>query len=445
MTIPDFLRKLKYAGAGDLPEYDVKRGICIGVNLMCIAIVFLNLVSGLLFYCLSGNLWIIIGAYFEAALVLGIIAINKRRHYELANISFYFLILLATFYFSAILGKSSEVQLMILFILGLTFFVFERMKTRVYAILGALALLVLLELNYSDHFIQAAAYLPQVALFIRWLVYCVVISLVLLIFYLYQKNTGLLIRLHTYSKSIKASLMSEEQKNELKDLFFRNFSHDIKGCYFGVGTLCEAIRREVGEHQEVKIETADLLVDQSEHYKFLLNSFLEFSKFKNAAFDELTLEAFDLKGEIERIVSIHRYLAVQKDVRLEIVSSFGFPNRIIADRLKITRILTNLLSNAIKFSRKGSAVSIQVSHSSNEWRLVVRDNGIGMRPQLLGNLFKPYITERSEQNPDGVGLGLHITKYLIDLLGATVRVQSQPGTGTTFEISFPLQLELTKP
>jgi two-component system, sensor histidine kinase len=444
MTFLDFLRKLKYSGAGDLPEYDVKRGVCIGVNIMCIAIFFLNLVSGLLFYCLSGNLSVIIGAYFEALLVLGIIAINKRHLFELANVSFYTIIIAATFYFSAILGKGSETQLMILFILGLTFFIFEKVRTRVFAILVALALLVLLEVNDDVLFIEPAVMTPQVALFVRWLVYAVVISLVLLIFYLYQKNTGLLIRLHTYSKNIKASLLSEERQNELKNLFFQNMSHDIKGCYFGVGSLCATIHEKLESHQEISTETADLLISLSEHYKFLLNSFLEFSKFKNAAFENIALEAFDVKKEIERIVEIYRYVALQKNIRIEIIASFGFPNPILGDRLKVTRILVNLLSNAIKFSRPNTCVFIRISHGSDHWRLVVQDEGKGMRPEVLDNMFKPYITEISEHNPEGIGLGLHITRYLTDLLGASIRVNSQPGKGTTFDIRFNMEKALTK-
>src|SRR5262249_23522744 len=133
MAPMNILRSFKYAGAADLPEYDVQRGICVGVNIMCISIFFLNLFSGPLFYWLSGNIWVLVGAYIEAVLILGIVALNKHKRYEQANVCFYTIILIATFYFSAILGKGSETQLMILFILGLTFFIFERTKTRIFA------------------------------------------------------------------------------------------------------------------------------------------------------------------------------------------------------------------------------------------------------------------------------------------------------------------------
>jgi signal transduction histidine kinase len=67
-----------------------------------------------------------------------------------------------------------------------------------------------------------------------------------------------------------------------------------------------------------------------------------------------------------------------------------------------------------------------------------------MRPEVLDKLFKPYITEKSEQNPEGIGLGLHITKYLTELMGANIQVESQLGKGTSFDIRFNLEKELTE-
>src|SRR6185437_14574329 len=111
MIFKTVLDRLRLAGAEHLPEYDVQRGICIGVNVMSICIVFLNAVSGILFYALSHHLAILIGAFAEIGLVLGVIALNGRRRYQLANVTFYSIIVLSTFYFSAILGKTSETQL----------------------------------------------------------------------------------------------------------------------------------------------------------------------------------------------------------------------------------------------------------------------------------------------------------------------------------------------
>jgi len=442
MRIRSLVNSLKYAGAEDLPEYDVTRGICIGVNTMCIYIILLNLVSGLVFYLLSRSPAVLIGAYAEAALVYGITRLNKKKKFELANIFFYTVINIATFYFSAILGSGSETQLMILFILGLIFFIFERRRTRLFCIGITIVLLALLEANYIYHFIPPASFSVMTAHLVRWLVYVVVISLVLLIFHLYRKNTLLLIQLHTYSKKIQTSLTAEERLNELKNHFFQSVSHDIRGAYFTIGTLCATIHRKMKSREVLSSEITDTLIEASEHYKYMLNYFLEVSKFKDGSLDALQLESFNVSAEIEKIVALHQHIARQKHIRIDIVSSFGFPEYIIGDKLKITRIFYNLLTNALKFTRPHSHINVNIHFHGNSWQLAVSDEGKGMTTHQLARVFQPFATERSTQNPEGIGLGLYITKQLAELLNADIAVDSQTGKGTCFRVNFELEKQL---
>lgn len=468
MTIRAVLHRLRYAGAEDLPEYDIQRSVCVGVNLMCISIIFLNATSGTLFYLLSRDPAVLAGAFTEIGFVLGVIALNARRRYELANACFYTIIVAATFYFSAILGKSSEAQLMILFILGLIYFLFRKTRTRIFCIAITLLLLVALEANFLYHFIPAAPLKPDIAQAVRYLVYAVVISLVLLIFYLYNKNTRMIIQLYSYSKSIDASLRSEERLNELKNQFFQSISHDIRGAFFGVSGVCLYIKKQIDKGAAISPEAAKQLMDASNHYEYILNHFLEVSKFKDATIDQLNLEVFDLKAEIGKIIDIHKYLANQKNITIRMAYPAGFPKHIVGDKLKTTRIVYNLLTNALKFTPIGSTVHLSIercerperpekserperperpeksekSEKSETWRLSVRDEGSGIPPAKLKKLFQPFETEISAQNPDGVGLGLYITKYIAGLLDATISVHNAPGGGACFVVEFPLIKQL---
>jgi two-component system, sensor histidine kinase len=439
----NLLRTLKYAGAYNLPEYDIKRGICVGVNIMCLSIFFLNLASGTIFYILTSNLGILTGAFLEAFLVLGIIQLNRHHRYETANICFYIIINLATFYFSAILGKIAEVQLMILFILGLIYFIFERLRTRVFCIVLTFILLVSLEANYVYEFIPPARVSLQVGFLIRWLVYGVTISLVLLIFYLYQENTKLLIQLHTYSKNIKASLLSEERLNHLKNLLFQHISHDIRGAYFGVSSQCNFINHQIQKGKRISIEESANLVDASENYKSILDNFLEISKFKDATIDNIYLESINMRVELKKIVSLNQYIARQKGVTMQMVFSADFPEMIIGDKLKITRIIHNLLSNALKFTSNGSTIDIIIETENGFWQLSIVDQGKGIPADQLKRIFDPFVTEKSAQNPEGVGLGLYITQYLSQLLGAKISVSSEINAGTRFDVRFIMEKRLT--
>jgi len=444
MGVISLLRSLKYAGADDLPEYDIKRGVCIGVNLMCISIFLLNTVTGVLFFLLSGKLTIPAGAFGEALLMLGIVRLNEQKKYEAANACFYTIINLATCYFGAVLGKTAQIQLMILFILGLTFFVFRNAMTRRVCVALTLLLLILLEANYYYNWIPPTTVQPGVGYLIRWVSYVVIICLVLLIFYLYNKNTEHSIQVRTYSRSVKADLLSEEKMNELKNLLFQHISHDIRGAYFGVSGICAVISQKVSAGEPVTEQLADHLVDASENYKFMLNNFLELSKFKNATIDNIHLEPVNIRTELDKIVSMNEYIANQKEVTIQALFSGGFPELIIGDRLKITRIILNLLSNALKFTRPGTTVQLIVEQKYEFWKLTVKDEGKGIPSDLLKKIFDPFVTEKTPQNPEGVGLGLYITKYLTEILGAKLHVISQLGAGTSFEVTFPLETQLAE-
>ena len=143
---------LVYAGSEGLADHDSKRGICIGVNLMSLWIALINISVGLVFYLLSRKPAVLLGSYFEAAFVSSLIWLNYRRMYNAANIGFYLILNAATFYFSSLLGRAIEAQLMIVFLIGSVLFIFERMALRVVAIATSIVVLVLLELNFKFQF-----------------------------------------------------------------------------------------------------------------------------------------------------------------------------------------------------------------------------------------------------------------------------------------------------
>jgi signal transduction histidine kinase len=437
-----FLKTLKYAGATDLPEYDLKRGICIGVNLLCIYVIVLNIITGAIFYFLSKNILIPFGAYLEALIVFGIIILNKRKRYSLANLFFYITISIATFYFSAILGRYSETPLMILFLFGLIFYLFNNSKIRIYCIIFNLSLLIAMEINRDWQLIPSAEFSSTVQHIVRWLVYLVVISLTLKIFQLYNKNSKLLAKLHTYSNSIKASLDDEEELNKLKNALFQHISHDLRGPYYGVSSHCFYLDWKVKQNKQITLEDTSKLLDVSNHYKYMLECFLETAKFNDASLNTPELTSINLRDEIAKIVEIHRYLADQKKVNINIFITEDFPTYIIADKLKISRIIYNLLNNGIKFTRINSTIAIIATLMTDKWSLVISDEGKGIPYDKIEQIFQPYSTERSQENPDGTGLGLYITKHLITILGAEISVKSTPNNGTAFEIVFPFEKQL---
>lgn len=433
---------LKYAGAEDLPVYEITRNVCIGVNLMSASIIILNFISGFLFYWLSGSMPVLAGALLEACIIFGVILLNKSKRYATANSLFFVIILVATLYFSTILGKTSETQLMILFLFGLAYYLFRQRLTRNICITLTILLLVMLELNFLLHIIPQPTFAPLVTLLIRYLVYCVVISLALLIFYLNDRNTHLLIRLFVYSREVEISRDEKEQLNQLKNYSFRSICHDIRGSFFTLGSICTTILEKVRKNEPVTLQVAEQLVDAAEDYKSGLENNLELSQFINMSPAGLNIEPLDVKAEVERVVNRQKYDLKDKAVKVDIFTSPGFPAAVLCDKFKVRSILFNLISNAIKFTRKQTTIRIGLQCSSSSWKLSVSDQGKGISSRQLSQLYEPYVTEKSADNPEGAGIGLNVTKCYADLMGATIKVDNQPGRGATFEVTFVLEHEL---
>jgi signal transduction histidine kinase len=342
---------------------------------------------------------------------------------------------LATFYFGAILGPYAQVQLMFLFILGLIFFVFDSFIARIVCIGITLLLLTLLEIQFQYPFIRPARFDAGIQLLIRIVAYLVIISLVLLIFYLYKKNV---LRFHYRSREAEASREAGENLHTIKNNLFQQISHDIRGAYFGVASICAVIHEKVAAGEPVPTQLAESLLLASQHYKYMLNHFLEFSKFKMGAIDEINDERVDVAAEIKQIVELNRYLALEKGVRVEISQEEGFPAYLLTDRLKINRIFYNILVNALKFSPAGSCVRVCLSQSDGVWLLGVIDQGKGFHPDQLAHIFEPYSTSRTPENPEGIGLGLYISNYLARLLGGGIDIR--PGPGANVVLRCPLRI-----
>jgi signal transduction histidine kinase len=223
-----------------------------------------------------------------------------------------------------------------------------------------------------------------------------------------------------------------------KDVFFQHISHDIRGAYFGLGSICAIIYEKVVSGEDVPLSMAQSLIEASRHYKYLLDQFLEFTRSKIATVGEVKQESFDPLEEVSKIVELNRHLAEDKGIRVDIRADGEFPRSILTDKWKITRIFYNVFVNALKFSPPGSRIGIGLGIERGFWLLKLADQGKGISPEILERLFRSFGTERPIENPEGTGLGLYITGYLTRLLGGEVSVESVPGSGATFTFRFPL-------
>lgn len=239
-----------------------------------------------------------------------------------------------------------------------------------------------------------------------------------------------------------------EQRNEAKSRFFFNMSHDIRtpmNAIIGYTTLMKKDKTLSPEAQDFlgKIEAS------SEHLLSLINDILEMSRIENGKM-ELEIAATDIAKVADEVRDLFHAQMQAKGVDYE-VRMDGVEDRVVlCDKARLNRVLLNLISNAYKFTPTGGAVQVTLSQNGRMehgdgkadavFVLSVKDTGIGMTPEFATKVFDSYERDRTVGNIQGTGLGMAITKSIVELMGGIIDVKTEQGKGTEFivHVDFPI-------
>ena len=243
------------------------------------------------------------------------------------------------------------------------------------------------------------------------------------------------------------ALQSAERASKAKTDFLANMSHDIRtpmNAIIGITTL---MKNEL--HQPEKLaEHLDKLENSGQLLLGIINDILDMSRIESGK-TTLNVEKMNLPQQISQLDSIIRQQAGQRRQTFTVNTHLQHEN-VLADPNRLNRVLMNILSNAVKYTPTGGHIRFEVDElPRNEhyarYRFVVQDDGIGMSEAYQKNLFDPFTREeRSGTNKvQGTGLGMAITKNIVDLMGGSINVESTTGKGTRFEVvlEFPVDAE----
>ena len=243
------------------------------------------------------------------------------------------------------------------------------------------------------------------------------------------------------------ALQSAERASKAKTDFLSNMSHDIRtpmNAIIGITTL---MKNEL--HQPEKLaEHLGKLESSGQLLLGIINDILDMSRIESGK-TTLNVEKMNLPQQVSQLDSIIRQQAGQRRQTFTVNTHLQHEN-VLADPNRLNQVLMNILSNAVKYTPKGGHIRLEVEElPRNEhfarYRFVVQDDGIGMSEAFQKTLFDPFTREEKSgtNKVQGTGLGMAITKSIVDLMGGSISVESAPGRGTRFEVvlEFPIDTE----
>ena len=234
------------------------------------------------------------------------------------------------------------------------------------------------------------------------------------------------------------ALNTARAANEAKSNFLANMSHDIRTPMNAIVGFAVLLGRDAERPDKVR-EYTRKITSSSQHLLSLINDILDMSKIESGK-TSLNMVQFSLPELVEELHTMMLPQARAKEQSFELYTRGNLPELLVGDKLRLNQVLINLLSNAVKYTQAGGRITLTVEGLERDdggrahLRFTVADNGLGMSETFVTTIFDPFAREVTEATKEiqGTGLGMAITKNIVDLMGGTITVRSTLGQGSTF-------------
>lgn len=244
-----------------------------------------------------------------------------------------------------------------------------------------------------------------------------------------------------YQRTLKEAYQLAERANQAKTTFLNNMSHDIRTPMNAIIGFTSLAATHINEKERLK-DYLSKIMTSSNHLLSLINDVLDMSRIESGKVKieespcSIPVVMHDLRNILQTDIKAKRL-----DFFIDTVDVVD--ENVICDKLRLNQILLNCMSNAMKYTKTGGTVGlriIQKGHSAEgfaDYDFVVKDNGIGMNKEFAEHIFEPFTREETStvSRIPGTGLGMAITKNIVDMMGGTIKVKSELGVGSEFTIS----------
>ncbi|HEY0492750.1 MAG TPA: GAF domain-containing sensor histidine kinase, partial [Candidatus Dormibacteraeota bacterium] len=255
------------------------------------------------------------------------------------------------------------------------------------------------------------------------------------------ENGRLYEQLQDHAGELEIANAQIAEVSRLKSEFLANMSHELRTPLNAILGFSELLRDDLAGKisEKQRFDCLDNIHNSGRHLLSLINDILDLTKIEAGRMD-LVYEEFGVDSAVREVLNVVRSLAMKKEID---ISSTIEPEAalLVADKNKFKQVLYNLLSNAIKFTPPDGQVAVKASASAGNLLVTVKDSGIGIQKELQHKIFGAFYQVQSASNREypGTGLGLALTKKLVELHGGMIDFDSQAGEGTTFRVELPLR------
>lgn len=268
----------------------------------------------------------------------------------------------------------------------------------------------------------------------------VVLAALLLVFWQYFKL------LKQQMAELEAARKDAVHANKAKSEFLSNMSHDIRTPMNAIVGMTAIATANIDDKQQVQ-HCLKKITLSSRHLLGIINDVLDMSKIESGKLT-LNMDQVSLREVMDSIVSIAQPQVRSKHQQFDVFIHDISTENVCCDSVRLNQVLLNILGNALKFTPNEGLIQVslyeEASPKGEEYvrtHIIVKDNGIGMPPEFKEKIFESFVREDSARvrRTEGSGLGMAITKYIVDAMGGTIEVESELGKGSEFHVTLDLQ------
>ncbi len=246
--------------------------------------------------------------------------------------------------------------------------------------------------------------------------------------------------------NLKDALMQANRASKAKSVFLSNMSHDIRTPMNAIVGFTSLAMKHIDNRERME-EYLKKIMTSGNHLLSLINDILDMSRIESGKI-RLDEKACSLPEILHSICNIVQADVHAKQLELHIDTLDIRNEDIYCDKLRLNQVLLNLLGNAVKYTGAGGAINMRITEKAGapdgfaQYEFSIKDNGVGMSDEFVEHIFEPFEREKNSTTSgiQGTGLGMAITKNIVDMMNGTIEVESELGVGSTFTVSFVFRI-----